>query len=219
VTSTATSTPDLVLHGARSGNCLRAAIGLNEAGLAWRSHHVDLRAGEQRGEAHLALNPAGQVPVLVVQQAGDTPPLVLSQSNAILFYAAEHSRGRLLAPEGSRSRYKALEAFFYFTSDVIAQNGIAFHLQGQGYADAAAVLANRYLKAIGHSERFLSEAGFMGGDAFSLADIVGYTIVKAVERHLPWSRLEPLAAWFARIAARPAVQAGMTAFDVKSGVT
>lgn len=213
VTSTTTSTTGLVLHGARTGNCLRAAIGLHEAGLAHRIHLVDLRAGEQRGAAHLALNPAGQVPVLVVHQTADAPPLVLSQSNAILFYAAERSSGRLLGPEGSRARHKALEAFFFFTNDVIALNGNAFHLQAQGYADAAAMLANRYLNAIRGSERFLSDAGFMGGDDFSLADIVGYTIVKAVERHLPWSELERLAAWFQRVASRPAVQAGMAAFD------
>jgi glutathione S-transferase len=53
----------------------------------------------------------------------------------------------------------------------------------------------------------------MGGDGFSIADIAGFTIVAAVEKHLPWERLPRLAAWRERIGRRPAVQIGMASFD------
>ena len=203
--------PDLELFGARTGNCLRAAIGLSEAVLPYRVRHVDLRSGEQRGAAHLARNPAGKVPVLVARSPG-VAPTMLTQSNAILFYAAERSPDRLLPPQGTLSRVRALEAFFYFTNDVIALNGAAFSLQLQGQADAAALLTERYLAAITVSERFLSETGFMGGDDFSIADIAAFTIVAAVEERLPWERLSYLAAWRERIGRRPAVQTGMASF-------
>jgi GSH-dependent disulfide-bond oxidoreductase len=202
----------LELHGARTGNCLRAAVGLEEAGLAYTVRHVGLAQGEQRSVAHLALNPAGKVPVLVVRPAGDTSEFVLTQSSAILFYAADNAPGRLLPHDVGFDRVRALEAYFYFTSDIIALNGSAFILQGQGFAEAATHLTERYLAALEASERFISAQGFMGGGRFSIADIAAYTLVFAVSAKVPWGRMPRLAGWFARIAQRPAVQRGMAAF-------
>ena len=202
---------ELQLYGAKTGNCLRAAVGLSEAGLTYQVRHVDLRAGEQRAAAHLALNPAGKVPVLVVP---GSPPVVITQSGAILWYASEQAPGRLLPPPGSLSRIEALEAYFYFTTDVIAANGFAFNLRSEGHHDSAAdVLTQRCLEALAGSERFLTDAGYMGADTFSMADIAGFTITTAVSKSLPWDQLPRLAAWRERIAARPAVQQAMTAFD------
>lgn len=203
----------LELYGARTGNCLRAAVGLSEAGLTYRVRHVNLRKGEQRSPAYLALNPAGKVPVLVVRTSEDAPAVVVTQSSAILFCADELAPGRLLPPVGSQSRIRALAVFFYFTSDVIAGNGAAFTLRSQGHADAAHALTERYLDAILVSERFLSDAGYMGGESFSVADIAGFTVTTAVRELVPWGRCPRLSAWRERIALRPAVQLGMVAFD------
>lgn len=138
---------------------------------------------------------------------------MLTQSNAIMFYVDELAPGRLLPPIGSRSRVKALEAFFLFTSDIIAANGAAFALRSQGHIDAAQALTERYLDAIVMAERFLSDAGYMGGDSFSMADIAGFTVTTAVMDLVPWDRCPRLSAWRERIALRPAVQQGMAAFN------
>ncbi|HEY2399510.1 MAG TPA: glutathione S-transferase family protein [Steroidobacteraceae bacterium] len=199
----------LELYGAKTGNCLRAAVGLSEAGLTYEVRQMDLRSGEHRNAAHLALNPAGKVPVLVVDS-----DVVITQSSAILFYASEQAPGRLLPPPGSLSRIKALEAFFHFTSDVIAANGFAFNLRTQGNFDTAVdALTQRSVDALLGSERFLTDAGYMGADTFSMADIAGFTITTAVSKSLPWEKLPRLAAWRDRIAQRPAVQQAMTVFD------
>ena len=202
----------LELHGARTGNCFRAAIGLEEAGLPYTVRQVELSKNQQRSPAHLALNPAGKVPVLVVRSARNDGDLVLTQSSAILFYAAELTPGRLL-PQHAAERLRALEAFFYFTSDVIAINGAAFTLQ-QSFPDAAGNLTARYLAAIEASERFLSVAGFMASASFSIADIAACTIVSAVRASLSWNRIPKLAAWFALMENRPSVQRGLHAFDL-----
>jgi len=208
-------TPDLELHGAKTGNCLRAAIGLSEAGLPYKIRHVDLGRGEQRDEAHLALNPAGKVPVLVARGSVNAQAFVLTQSSAILFYADAEAPGRILPLHADRTRIRALEAFFYFTSDVIALNGAAFSLQGPEFSGAAATLTDRYLGAIIASERFLIDTEFMGAARFSIADIAAFTIISAVRRQLPWAQLPLLATWRDRIGRRPGVQTGMTAFDDK----
>jgi GSH-dependent disulfide-bond oxidoreductase len=207
--------PDLELHGAKTGNCLRAAIGLSEAGLLYKIRHVDLGRGEQRDEPHLALNPAGKVPVLVARGSVSAQAFVLTQSSAILFYADAEAPGRILPPHADRTRIRALEAFFYFTSDVIALNGAAFSLRGPEFSGAAAALTERYVAAIVGSERFLIDNPFMGGASVSIADIAAFTIISAVTRHLPWSQLRRLATWHDRIGRRPAVQTGMRAFDEK----
>jgi GST-like protein len=125
-------TPDLELHGAKTGNCLRAAIGLSEASLPYKIRHVDLGRGRQRDEARL--NPAGKVPVLVARGSSNVPAFVLTQSSAILFYADAEAPGRILPLHADRTRIRALEAFFYFTSDVIALNGAAFSLRGPEFS-------------------------------------------------------------------------------------
>jgi GST-like protein len=211
--SAKSGTPDLELHGAKTGNCLRAAIGLSEAGLQYQIRHVDLGRGEQRGERHLALNPAGKVPVLVARGSVNGQAFVLTQSSAILFYADAEAPGRILPPRADRARIRALEAFFYFTSDVIALNGAAFSLRGPEFSRAAATLTERYLGAINASERSLIHNEFIGGTSFSIADIAAFTVISAVRRNLPWNQLPRLAAWHDRIGDRSAVQTGMTAFN------
>lgn len=206
-------TPDLELHGAKTGNCLRAAIALSEAGLLYKTRYVDLGRGEQRDQSRLALNPAGKVPVLVARGSVNVQAFVLTQSSAILFYADAEAPGRILPSHADHARIRALEAFFYFTSDVISLNGAAFSLRGPEFSAAAATPTERYLAAIGASERFLIGNEFMGGTSFSIADIAAFTVISAVSRHLPWNQLARLAVWHDRIAHRPAVQTGMTAFD------
>ena len=213
--SAESGTRDLELHGAKTGNCLRAAIGLSEAGLLYKTRHVDLGRGEQRDPCHLALNPAGKVPVLVARGPVNAQAFVLTQSSAILFYADAEAPGRILPPHADRARIRALETFFYFTSDVIALNGVAFSLRGAEFSAATAALTERYLAAVAASERFLIDNEFMGGASFSIADIAAFTIISAVRRHLPWNDLPRLAAWHDRIGRRPAVQTGMMAFDDK----
>jgi GST-like protein len=190
---------------------LRAAIGLCEAEIPFTIRQVALSQGEHRGEAFRELNPAGKVPVLTgVELAGGTGSL--TQSNAILFYADQARPGRLL-PTGGIARARAVERFFYFVTDVIGLNGAAFALQRQREAAGAKILIEGSVEAIVRAERFLDEGPFIGGESFSLADIVAFTIIKASSNHLPWPDLPLLQAWLDLVGQRPAVQRGWTMFD------
>ncbi len=57
--------PKIELYGAPTGNSLRAAIALEEAGIPYTARRLNLQANEQRDLSYLALNPAGKVPTLV----------------------------------------------------------------------------------------------------------------------------------------------------------
>lgn len=97
----------LLLHGYwRSGTSYRTRIALNLKGLAYDQLGVDLRAGDQRSDAFLALNPQGLVPAL------EFDGQVLTQSPAILEWLDERWPEPPLLPEGAddRARVRAMAA-------------------------------------------------------------------------------------------------------------
>lgn len=201
-------TPSLNLFGARTGNCLRTAITLEESGLSYRIMPVDLRNLEHRGARHIELNPAGKVPVLVDETGSER--LVLSQSNAIMLHVADMAGERLL-PTDRHPRAAALERFFYFTTDVIALSHAAFFLRDQGREPARELLTSGAVAAMIASERHLV-APYMAGERFTLADISAFTIATSLFEAIDWETHTRLRIWYDRIADRPAVQRGMAAF-------
>jgi maleylacetoacetate isomerase len=101
--------PQLTLHGYwRSTSSWRVRIGLHLKGLAFAQRPVNLLAGEQRGAAHCALSPLGQVPALEVEEGGTTRALV--QSMAILEWLEERFPAPPLLPADAfgRARVRAL---------------------------------------------------------------------------------------------------------------
>ena len=76
------------LYLAPTANGLRASVALEECGLAYRAHKVDLAKGEHRTAEFLKLNPAGLIPVMVDSEGPGGKPLTLSQSGAIVMYCA-----------------------------------------------------------------------------------------------------------------------------------
>jgi GSH-dependent disulfide-bond oxidoreductase len=201
----------LELYGAQTGNCIRAAIALEEAGLSYTPKLVDLSSGAHQGVDHLALNPLGKVPVLVEKEE-DREPFILTQSNAIILYAAGKAAGRLL-PENDRDRAIVLERFFFFVTDVIAVNHAAFSLRASSAQEAQKILMDRMLATVETAERYVGHNEFIAGKTFSAADIAGFTITQSVKSDLPWPKLPNLRRWFERIEGRPAVKRGLQAFD------
>jgi GST-like protein len=200
------------LYGARTGNCLRVAIALEEARLPYRAIKLDLQQGEHQEAKFLALNPAGKVPVIVDRMDGHEA-LVLTQSNAILFHIAEAIPGALFPVKDASQRAVAYERFFYFLTDVIAVNHAAFQLRAQGQNDASPrLLDQRAIKVLSAAERFVRASEFVAGEAFTLADIAAVTITFAVERHIDWNGLPELHRWYETVMARPAVARGLSAF-------
>src|SRR4029078_4411887 len=81
------------LYTAPTPNGWKATVVLEELGLEYRVHPVDLSAGEQRHEYFLALNPNGRIPVIVDRE--DVRSRVIFESGALLLYLPER-RGRLM---------------------------------------------------------------------------------------------------------------------------
>jgi GST-like protein len=104
------------LYAAGTSNGMRARIALEECGLAYQLHPVNLDKGENRTPQFLAMNPMGQIPVIVDREGPGGKPVTLSQSSAILLYAAEKS-GKFL-PRDPAARPAMLQALMSASTDV-----------------------------------------------------------------------------------------------------
>jgi GST-like protein len=198
-------TAPLELYGAATGNCLRAVMALEEAGIPYVTQIIDLRNGEHKRAPYTDLNPAGVVPT-IVDNRSDGSRLVLTQSNAIILYAAGKAPGRLMPQEEGAARAVVFERFLFFVTDVIGLSGASFFLKGRKQDEAVQLLDARMRDALIGAERFARESRFIAGDDFSIADIAGFTITAFARPHLPWSELPNLQRWYEAVQSRPAVQ-------------
>lgn len=198
------------LYGANTGNSLRAAISLAEAGVPFFVRRLDLRAGDQNKPDYLKLNPAGKVPTLVDNTY--SPPLIINQSNAIIHYADAKVPNHLMPSEPGPTRLRVYDRFFYFVTDVIATSHAGFFLHQLDLNEAARPLDERALENMKRAEAFL-EGDFIAGDAFSMADIAAFTWALSVKKQLPWKQLPRMKRWFEVMSERPGVRIGLQAFQ------
>ena len=112
------------LYTAQSSNGQRAAIALEECGLPYRVHKLELMKGEQKTPEFLALNPAGAIPVIVDPDGPGGASITLSQSGAIALYAAE-KKGQLLTRDPAR-RALALQWLMYAVTDCASASMMVF---------------------------------------------------------------------------------------------
>jgi len=165
----------ITLYGnSGSGNCLKARWAADYAGHAYDWVEVDTFAGQTRTDAFLALNPAGQVPVMRFE-GGRT----LAQSNAILLYLAE---GTDLVPKDAFERAQMMQWLFweqYSHEPYIAVRRAQKHFLRVAEADIDPDLLAKGRRALGVMEMKLITCPFFLGDQMSCADIalVAYTRV------------------------------------------
>ncbi len=197
------------LYSARTGNGLRAAIVLAESGLPYTVHLVDLRRGEHKRDDYLALNPTGRIPMLVERQADGETGLVLTQSSAIILYAAELS-GRL-PPEDRIGRAAALEWFAFFVTDVIAPLNLASFMRmsvDDNVATAMQWLNDRGARYLAFADARLADRPFLAGEAFSIADVAAYPLVSSLDEAV-LAPLTHLRRWHAAVGGRERVRRGL----------
>jgi GSH-dependent disulfide-bond oxidoreductase len=193
-----------------TSNGQRAAIALEECGLPYRTHRVDLAKGEQHAAPFLAVNPAGAIPAIFDPAGPDGKPLTLAQSGAIAIYAAEKS-GRFLPRDPAR-RALALQWLMFAVTDCAAGSAMLYYESALLPDKSPANLAfceQRLLRLFRVADARLADREWLA-DELSIADFALYPIC-AVRRKLVDAAgdLRHLARWMAALAARPGVVRGM----------
>ncbi len=198
------------LYTAATANGHRAAIALEESGLAYRTHKLNLQAGDQRKPEYLKINPAGAIPAIVDDAGPGGKPLVLAQSGAIVLYVAEKS-GKFL-PKDPAHRAVALQWLLQACSDVAGGSGTLFQLSmvaPEKSAPNVEFFEKRLMNALRVADGRLAGRDYLA-DEISVADFALYPVVTTrkpvIEKH---GGLPNLAKWADRMAARPGVAKGM----------
>ena len=158
----------------RSGNCLKVKWLLDFRRLDYRWIDVDVVGGGARSPAFLALNPAAQVPLVVLEDGR-----ALAQSNALLLYFGE---GTDLIPADAYDRARMLEWMFweqYSHEPYIAVARFQRVYLGKAADEIEPRLMERGRAALDRMELALKDSPWLVGSAVSLADIalVAYTRV------------------------------------------
>ncbi|MGR9074130.1 MAG: glutathione S-transferase family protein [Gammaproteobacteria bacterium] len=192
-------------------NGQRASIMLEETGLPYTAHRIDLSAGEQHRPKFLELNPSGRIPVLV-DYGDESRPFVLTQSVAIVQYLAEKTG--LLLPQPVKERARLYEWMQFHAIDIGGSLFNAFYLQqicSTQYPEAAEELRDRAHQHYRHFDRRLAEHEYLAGDVYTIADIIALPAALAQETKL--AEYEHLTRWLRQQKQRPAVQRGMAVPD------
>lgn len=186
-------------------------IMLEECGLAYRVHPVDIGAGAQFAPPFLAISPNNKIPALTDPDGPHGQPISLFESGAILLYLAGKT-GRLL-PEDVVAKYEVLQWLMLQVSGVGPMLGQAHHFRI--YApEKIAYAIDRYTREAqrlyGVLNKRLAQATYLGGPEYSIADIALFPWLRSWKNQgVEMSDYPHLKGWFDEIGKRPAVQRGV----------
>ncbi|WP_157216198.1 glutathione S-transferase family protein [Flavisphingomonas formosensis] len=212
------------LYGVVSPNVQKVAIMLEETGLAYRLRHVAIFSGAQFEPAFEALSPNHKVPVIVDQDGPGGTPATVFESGAILIYLAEKARWGLSADPIARST--ELQWLMLQMSSFGPMIGQYVHFlryapPGSDYALDRYTSQVRDLFAV--IDRRLGAAPYLGGDAYSIADISVLPCVRGAILFFPWfadggeaalAAAHPsIGRWYRELSARPAFDRAVASLD------
>jgi len=191
-------------------NGRKVSIMLEELGLPYVVHAIDIGKGEQFAPTYVAINPNSKIPALVDSEGPDGAPITLMESGAILVYLAGKT-GRLL-PEAVRGRYEALQWLMFQMGGVGPMFGQVHHFL-RAAKEPVPYAIERYTKETqrlyGVLDRRFADHEYLA-DEYSIADIATYPWVARFEWHRADLAAFPnVKRWFDAISARPAVRRGM----------
>ena len=186
-------------------------IMLEECGLPYRVHAVNIGAGDQFEPEFLSISPNNKIPAIVDPQGPDGAPISLFESGAILMYLAGKT-GRFM-PAGTRERYTMLEWLMFQMGSIGPMLGQAHHFRlyaPEKLPYAIDRYSNEARRIYGVIDKQLSTSRFIAGKTYSIADIAIFPWLRSWENQgITLADFPHLKAWFDTIAARPAVQRGV----------
>ena len=192
-------------------NGRKVSIALEELGLDYRVHPIDIGKGDQFAPDFLKISPNNKIPAIVDPEGPDGAPISIFESGAILLYLSEKT-GKLM-PTEPRARVAAMEWIMWQMGNFGPMLGQAHHFR-RFAPEQIPYAVERYSKEAarlyGVMDKRLGEAAYLAGDAYSMADIITYPWAA---RH-PWQGIEladypNVKRWYDELSARPAVQRGM----------
>ena len=211
--------PDrLQLYSLPTPNGVKVSIMLEEVGLPYEPHLIDIGKNETWGPEFLSLNPNGKIPAIIDPDGPGGKPIGLFESGAILLYLAEKT-GKLLPADPAR-RYETIQWVFFQMAAVgpmFGQVGYFFKFAGREIEDKRPLARYRdeSKRLLGVLETRLEGRQWIMGDDYTVADIsllgwvrnlIGFYGARDI---VEYDKLKLVPGWLERGLARPAVQRGL----------
>jgi GST-like protein len=186
-------------------------IMLEECGLPYRAHAVDIGAGEQFKPEFLAISPNNKIPAITDPEGPDGKPISLFESGAILLYLAAKT-GKLL-PADVAGKYEVLQWLMFQMGGVGPMLGQTHHFRiyaPEKIPYAIDRYSNEAKRLYGVMNRRLANSKYLGGPTYSIADIAVFPWLRSWKNQgIDWNDHPHLKGWFDEVSARPAVQRGV----------
>jgi len=191
-------------------NGRKVSIALEELGLAYRAHAVNISKSEQFAPAFLAISPNNKIPAIVDPDGPGGAPFSMFETGAILLYLADKT-GQLM-PEAPHARWAAMQWLMWQMGGFGPMLGQAHHFRRfapERIAYAVDRYSNETRRLYGVLDKRLGEAEYLAGD-YSMADIATYPWAARHEwQGIDLAAFENVKRWYDAIGARPAVERGM----------
>jgi GST-like protein len=208
----------LQLYSFPTPNGVKVSAALEEIGLPYEAHRIDILANETWTADFLALNPNGKIPAILDPNGPGGAPLALFESGAILLYLAEKT-GKLLPADPAR-RYGTIQWLFFqnaFVGPMFGQVGFFYKFAGKAIEDKRPLerFAGETRRLLGVLDGRLAGREWIMDDDFTVADLATYGWVRALTAFyeagdlVGYDELDHVPAWLDRVLARPAVQRGL----------
>jgi GSH-dependent disulfide-bond oxidoreductase len=186
-------------------------IMLEETGLEYRVHPIDIGAGDQFTPAFLAISPNNKIPAIVDSNGPDGAPISLFESGAILIYLAEKT-GKLL-PGNPAGRYAALQWLMFQMGGLGPMLGQTHHFRiyaPQQIEYAVNRYTNEAKRLYGVMDKQLGQSAYLAGNDYTIADIAAFPWTRSWQNQgIDLTDFPNVERWHKAIAARPAVQRGV----------
>jgi GST-like protein len=195
-----------------SPNVQKIYIMLEECGLPYKEHFVDVWKGDQYSPDYLKINPNSKIPAITDHDGPGGKPITIFESGAILMYLAEKT-GKFM-PKDPAKKYEMMQWLMVQLTGVGPMFGQWTHFKMFAPKTGNDYSVGRYnseLKRLyGVLENRLGQAKYLGGDEYTIADIATFPWTRNHDAQgVKWDDHPNLARWFKSIEERPAVKAAL----------
>ena len=197
------------LYTAATPNGRKVSIMLEEVGLPYTVHPIDIGADEQFEPSFLEISPNNKIPAIVDSEGPGGEPVSVFESGAILIYLAEKTG--CLMPSQARQRLVVLQWLMFQMGGVGPMFGQANHFIKFASEDVPygkTRYRNEVMRLLGVMDRRLAAVPYLAGD-YSIADVATWPWVMRTEWYdTDWSRFPHVRRWYDTIGGREAVMRG-----------
>ena len=199
------------VYSTATPNGHKVHIMLEECGMSYRVHHIDISAGDQFKPEFLAISPNNKIPAIVDADGPDGKPISLFESGAILIYLA--SKANRFLGSTDREKFVTLQWLMFQMGGVGPMLGQAHHFRL--YAPEKIDYAyNRYSneakRLYGVLDRQLALSPYLAGEEYTIADIATFPWTRSWKNQgIEMADFPNVQRWFDAIGERPAVKSGV----------